>query len=260
MVDHGTLSSGTDATDEPLCLALETATATASVALLRGGVELDVRRGGDGQHHCETLLTMVDDLLTAGRWRLDDVDLFAVSIGPGAFTSLRIGLATLKGLAFGSERPAVAVPTLEALALSACRALPEVPTGVLVPALDARRGEVYAAAYEAQALAALGAEPAPAVLAESVYAPAELAEALPEGGCLVGEGAAVVGPELEARAQGGWRREGRAPEVPDAVAVGLLGLARFAAGYGRSASELVPRYVRRAEAEVTRTAQRLEAT
>ena len=66
-------------------------------------------------------------------------------------------------------------------------------------------GEVYAAAYEAQALAALGAEPAPAVLAESVYAPAELAEALPEGGCLVGEGAAVVGPELEARAQGGWR-------------------------------------------------------
>jgi tRNA threonylcarbamoyladenosine biosynthesis protein TsaB len=238
--------------DETLCLALETATATASVALLRGSVELGLRRGSDGQHHCETLLPMIDDLLVAEGLGLDDLDLFAVSIGPGAFTSLRIGLATLKGLAFGGDRPAVAVSTLEALALSAYRALPEPPVGYLVPALDARRGEVYAAAYRV----GLG-EP---VIPASLYSAAELAEALPQGGCLVGEGAAVVGPALAAEPGAPWRSESRAPEVPDAVAVGLLGLAHFAAGQGRPAGELVPRYVRRAEAEVTRTAERLEAT
>lgn len=244
--------------DEPLCLALETATATASVALLRGSAELGLLRGSEGQHHCETLLPMIDELLGAEGVRLDDLDLFAVSIGPGAFTSLRIGLATLKGLAFGGDQPAVAVSTLEALALSACRALPEPPVGYLVPVLDARRGEVYAAAYEAPAGSAAGlGEP---VMPASVYAAAELAQALPQGGCLVGEGAAVVAPELLAQPGGPWRSESRAPEVPDAVAVGLLGLAHFASGQARPAGELVPRYVRRAEAEVTRTAERLEAT
>ena len=244
---------------EPLCLALETATATASVALLRGQAEVESRRSPPGQHHSETLLPMIDELLAAGGYRLDDIGLFALSIGPGAFTSLRIGLATLKGLAFGSERPAVAVSTLEALALAARRALPDPPEGLIVPALDARRGEVYAAAYAGESLAAPDPDGAGKVLPESVYSPEELGRALPQGGCLVGEGAGLVAPALIDHAPQRWRIEPRAPGVPDAVDVGLLGLAGLAAGRSCSAAQLVPRYVRRAEAEVTRTSERLEA-
>jgi tRNA threonylcarbamoyladenosine biosynthesis protein TsaB len=258
VAEYGTLSSGVvDVGADPLCLALETATATASVALMRGEAVLETRWSPDGQHHSETLLPMVDALLASGAYRLDDVELFAVSIGPGAFTSLRIGLATLKGLAFGSDRPAVAVSTLAALALTASRARPKPAGGLLVPLLDARRGEVYAAAYSEADLAADLGTLAPR-LAESVYGADELARALPEGGCLVGEGVAVVAPTLVRPEAGEWRAWAAAPHAPDAVAVGLLGLAAARAGAAGSAADLVPRYVRRAEAEVTRTAERLE--
>jgi tRNA threonylcarbamoyladenosine biosynthesis protein TsaB len=246
-----------DVGGNPLCLALETATATASVALLRGEEVLATRRSSDGQHHSETLLPMVDALLASGAFRLDDVELFAVSIGPGAFTSLRIGLATLKGLAFGSDRPTVAVSTLAALALTAHRGFPETAGGVVIPLLDARRGEVYAAGFSSSGLAGDLGCLVPR-LAESVYGADELARALPEGGWLVGEGAAVVAPELVRPEAGKWQVRAEAPSAPDAVAVGLLGLAAARVGAARPAADLVPRYVRRAEAEVARTAERLE--
>jgi tRNA threonylcarbamoyladenosine biosynthesis protein TsaB len=203
---------------------------------------------------------MVDAALAAAGCRLDDVEAFAVSIGPGAFTGLRIGLATVKGLAFGSERPAVAVSSLAALALAASRADPRPGREgeVWVPVLDARRGEVYAAAYPRAALRGdLGA--LESLVAESVYAPDQLARALPGGGRLVGEGAAVAASTLLSRAPGAWSAEPGGPSLADAVAVGLLGAAGLAAGRGGPVAHLVPRYVRRAEAEVTRTAERFEA-
>ena len=88
MADHGTLTGDRGS----LCLALETATATASVALLHGEGVVGVRRSAPGRHHSETLLPMIDALLTEAACPLDAVDVFAVSIGPGGFTSLRIGL------------------------------------------------------------------------------------------------------------------------------------------------------------------------
>ncbi|MCS5637186.1 MAG: tRNA (adenosine(37)-N6)-threonylcarbamoyltransferase complex dimerization subunit type 1 TsaB [Myxococcota bacterium] len=244
--------------DERLCLALETATATASVALLRGSRVLARASGPDGQHHSETLLPMIDEALASAGAGLADVGAFAVSIGPGAFTSLRIGLATLKGLAFASPCPAVAVSTLQALALTAERAHPGPAGGVTVPVLDARRGEVYAGAYANADLAGSLAALAP-VAPESVYAAAALALALPQGGRLVGEGASVVAEWLLADAAGPWSVEAGPPSVPDAVAVGLLGLARLSAGGGGPVAELVPHYLRRAEAEATRIAEPLEA-
>ena len=248
-----------DADDGRICLALETATATASVALLCGSRVLALRSGPDGQHHSETLLPMIDEALGAAGVGLADVGAFAVSIGPGAFTSLRIGLATLKGLAFASPCPAVAVSTLQALALTAERAVKGPAGGVTVPVLDARRGEVYAGAY---ANADLGGDLAALSLRvpESVYRAAGLAAALPQGGRLVGEGAAVVAEALLADAEGHWSVEADVPRVPDAVAVGLLGLARLSAGAGGPVADLVPHYLRRAEAEATRMAEPLEST
>jgi len=252
----GPASAGGD--EARLCLALETATATASVALLRGPRVLARGSGPDGQHHSETLLPMIDEVLASAGARLADVEAFAVSIGPGAFTSLRIGLATLKGLAFASPCPAVAVSTLQALALTAERALPGPAAGVTVPVLDARRGEVYAGAYANADLGGSLAALSP-VVPESVYAAAALARALPQGGHLVGEGASVVAGPLLEDAEGTWSVEAGAPSVPDAVAVGLLALARLSAGGGGPVADLVPRYLRRAAAEASRMAKPLEA-
>ena len=246
-----------DAGEGRICLALETATATASVALLRGSQVLAQRSGPDGQHHSETLLPMIDATLEDAGAHLDEVGAFAVSIGPGAFTSLRIGLATVKGLAFATPCPAVAVSTLQALALSAERALPGPAGGVTVPVLDARRGEVYAGAYANDDLGGDLSALAPR-LPDSVYRAEDLAAALPGGGRLVGEGAGVVAEALLAAGEGQWSVEAGAPPVPDAVAVGMVGLARLAAGAGGPEADLVPHYLRRAEAEATRMAQALE--
>ena len=95
-----------------------------------------------GRDAAESLLPAVEDLLRAAGCELAAIEAFALSIGPGSFTGLRVGIATVKGLAFGTPRPVAPVSTLAALAVGAGRA--DVP---VVPMLDARRGEVYAAAY-----------------------------------------------------------------------------------------------------------------
>jgi tRNA threonylcarbamoyladenosine biosynthesis protein TsaB len=234
--------------DAPLLLALESATNLAGVALLRGDVVLGAFESDTGQQHSERLLPMVDALLREHALGLGDLEAFAISIGPGSFTSLRIGLSTIKGLAFGSDVPVAPVSTLEALAAAAGE------PGPIAACLDARRGELYAGAW-----ATPGAEP-DQVVPESVYTPHELLEQLPEGSRIVGEGVALFEEEQRARAADrGIDVEPVAGATrPSAVAVGRLGLGALARGEGQRAEELVPRYVRRAEAEVQRTAQRFE--
>ena len=102
-----------------LLLAMESASRTASVALLRGETVLGTRMSADGQHHAESLLPQVVSLLEEAAARPGDIDAFAVGIGPGAFTSIRIGVAPIKGLAFGSDRPIAPVSTLAAIAQAA---------------------------------------------------------------------------------------------------------------------------------------------
>ena len=128
----------------PLLLAVETATAAPSVALWRGDALLGERAADPGRATAEALLPALDALLADARVALAAVEGFAVSIGPGSFTGLRIGVATVKGLAFGTARPAVAVSTLAALARHAPGPAP------VAAVLDARRGEVYAAGFAAR--------------------------------------------------------------------------------------------------------------
>lgn len=212
-----------------------------SVALLDGERVAAEISSDDARVHSERLLPAIDRLLELAGVSLDAVGAFAVSIGPGSFTGLRIGLATVKALAFDETRPVVAVPTLAALCAAAAGA-----RGPVAALLDARRGEVYAAA-----VAAAG-DPEPALLPDSVLTPEQLAERLPPDTALVvGEDAetaaarlAVLRPDLRRLAAG----EGAAR----AARVARLGRALLAAGRVVPAADLVPRYVRRAEAEARR--------
>lgn len=125
-------------------LALETATVTGSIAILDdqtgliGEVRTDVKIV-----HAERLMPSIEWLLDTSRIPIEEIDAFAVSIGPGSFTGLRIGLSTAKGFAYATGKPLVPVPTLDAFA----RTLPFC-THIICPLLDARKNEVYAALYK----------------------------------------------------------------------------------------------------------------
>ena len=124
-----------------ICLGLDCAGRTAGVALMRENTLLYECTLNLGLTHSQTALCLVDGALRAAGLCAADVGLWAVCAGPGSFTGLRIGLAAVKGLAFAGDTPCAPVSTLEALA--ACH------TGeaTVVSALDARRGEVYWAAF-----------------------------------------------------------------------------------------------------------------
>ncbi len=231
----------------PLLLALETATRVMSVALLDGDRVVAEISSDDARVHSERLLPAIDRLLDLAGTRLDAVGAFAISIGPGSFTGLRIGLATLKALAFDETRPLAAVPTLAALCAAAAGA-----PGPVAALLDARRGEMYAAAV------ASAGDAEPTLLRDSVFTPEELAAVLPpETTLVIGEDAEPAAARLRL-----LRPDLRAlPPAACAARAGRVGrLARMLLADGRAlpAAELVPRYVRRAEAEVRRTGEPLE--
>ncbi len=126
-----------------LILALESSAKAASAALVRDGRLVSQYSLVSGLTHSRTLLPMAEDMLKNAGLKLADVDLFAVARGPGSFTGVRIGVSTVKGLAWGADRPCVGVSTLEAMAWHGAAA-----GGLVCPVMDARRGQVYNALFE----------------------------------------------------------------------------------------------------------------
>lgn len=124
--------------DNPLILSLETATLGGSVFLGRGSTQLAARQGDPQVSQSSSLLNDINDSLLEAGASLEDVDLFACASGPGSFTGLRIGIATLKALAASLKRPCVGIPTLQAVAYAAG------PSSATVALLPAGRGEVFA--------------------------------------------------------------------------------------------------------------------
>ena len=122
-------------------LALDTATHTASVAVVAEDGRALSERASQVSTHSEMVLAMVDEVLRESGRGIVELTAIACGAGPGSFTGLRIGLATAKGLCFASGKPLVLVPSLQALALAA-------PKDVLaIGCLDARKGEVFLAPY-----------------------------------------------------------------------------------------------------------------
>ena len=128
-----------------LILALESSAKAASVALCRDGVLIAQSQQCSGLTHSCTLLPMAEQMLKNTDTRLAEVDAIAVARGPGSFTGVRIGVSTAKGLAWGAQKPAIGVSTLEAMAYHGLAA----GEGALVcAAMDARRSQIYNALFE----------------------------------------------------------------------------------------------------------------
>ena len=148
-------------------LAFDTSAKTASVAVCDGGNILGVSNIENGLTQSELVLPMAEALLSQLKMSFADVELYAVTVGPGSFTGVRIGVSTVKGLAFGRDIPCAPVSTLEALAENAAGL-----TGLIVPCMDARRGQFYTATFAATAEGISRMTPDRAISAE------ELAEEL----------------------------------------------------------------------------------
>jgi tRNA threonylcarbamoyladenosine biosynthesis protein TsaB len=123
--------------EEPLILSLETTTRAGSICLTRGERQLAARTGEGKTSHSNDLLKNIHAVLSSADYSIKDVDAFAVALGPGSFTGLRIGLATAKSFAVTLERPLYGVPTLHATALSAG------PSAATLAMLPSGRGEVF---------------------------------------------------------------------------------------------------------------------
>ncbi len=220
-------------------LGIETATPVGSVALVDGrGLRAEFRLATP-MAHAEALIAEVARLLREESLRLEDIDGYAVSIGPGSFTGVRVGLATVKGLARACPRPAAAISTLEALAWQG-RQLPDLERRLLCPVLDARQQQVFAALYRWEE-GVLRCTMSPAAMR-----PEALRDLVTEPTLFVGPGADLYQPLWEGL--GALAR--CAPSVVcSAAAVAECGAAQLRSGEGRTASGLAPVYLKRVMAE-----------
>ena len=128
-----------------LILSLDSSAVAGSVALCDGERLLCEYTVNLGNTHSETILPMIESILKIAGYTTDDIDIFACSEGPGSFTGIRIGAATVKGLAFSLGKPVIGVSTLEALAYNLLGF-----DGIICPVMNARRGQVYNAVFDAE--------------------------------------------------------------------------------------------------------------
>ena len=246
--------------EAPLILSLETATRTGSVALTRGPRLLALRAGEAQTSHSNRLLQSVAEALEEAGATLSQVELFAVANGPGSFTGLRIGLATVKSFAATLKRSCVGVPTLSAVAHAAgasSRTLAMIPAG---------RGEVFAqllSVEETGAVTPLGkaVHQSPERLLDDVAHFTRLSfagEGAQQHESLIkarAERAGVAlsdektsGPECAATNEKLWRISASAPEL--ATDVAALALLRRQSGEAIDAEQLQAIYVRPSDAEL----------
>ncbi|MGA1869019.1 MAG: tRNA (adenosine(37)-N6)-threonylcarbamoyltransferase complex dimerization subunit type 1 TsaB [bacterium] len=226
-----------------LLLAIDTSTWAGSIALF------DDQSGIIAEYclintvtHSERLLGSIDLVLGQAQSKLDDIDVLAATVGPGSFTGLRIGVSTIKGLAYASQKKIASVSTLEVMA----RAFPFIPA-IICPLMDAKKKEVFTCLYKWQEDTLVPLMP------ESCVKPASLVskiKALESDVIFVGDGLDIYGTMLRDELQD---RVKMAPSVffyPRAAIVALLGCEYAKAGKLSDPADVVPRYLRASDAEL----------
>jgi len=219
-----------------LVLAIDTTAVTATAALVNeNGIIADFNVNNK-LTHSEKLLPMIDAVLTQSGYTIDDVELFCVSAGPGSFTGVRIGIATIKGLAFAGNIPCVSVSALEAMAF-----LNKNSNAIVCPVMDARRNEYYNALFDSDMTRLCEDR---AVTAE------ELESELKNYGevILCGDGAVKLYTWLNNRLPG-VRLANPTSLLQNAASVGICGYEKYKNGETVSSYELSPVYLRKPQAE-----------
>lgn len=223
-----------------ITLAMDCATGSVSLALLKGQEVLDEVHIAQGRHHAEVLLPALETLLQSTGIAIEAVDLFACTAGPGSFTGVRTGVSTAKGLSLATGKPIVPVSTLEALAMNA---LPS--AGLICTLLDARREQVYAGLYR------MNPDGLPEnVIPDRLTDIAQWLRELPEGEIeWIGDGALNYRDRIFEVSPGRCEPAGSGHHQIRASAVGLIGIQRYSKGSAQDPLTFLPKYLRVCAAE-----------
>jgi tRNA threonylcarbamoyladenosine biosynthesis protein TsaB len=230
-----------------LILALDTSSAAGSAAVVRDGAVV-VERAGDGARtHGERLPRELMALLDDARVDVHDIERFAVATGPGSFTGLRVGIATIQGLALAQKRVVVPVSAFEALAVSvSSSSIAHRPSPIAVW-IDAHRGEVFATLYDADGRVQYEPTSLPPRETLDAWAAALDGQRI----AFTGDGAIRYRAAIDERLSG-------IAEIPAAVPplAGVIGLiAAEQPDRAVAPHAIVPLYVRRSDAELARDRQ-----
>ncbi len=228
-------------------LGMDSSGLVASIAVVENDILVAEYTVNHKKTHSQTLLPMLDEIVKMTELDLDTVDAIAVAAGPGSFTGLRIGAATVKALGFALDKPVVSVPTCHGLAFNMWG------TDKLVcPILDARRNQVYTGIYQ------FVEEKLDVVLDQDAMGIDELVEKLNELGrevIFVGDGIPVYSDYIKENLNTGYSFAPAVFNRQRASSVATLGLQMYEEGKYESADDHKPIYLRKSQAEREREEQ-----
>jgi tRNA threonylcarbamoyladenosine biosynthesis protein TsaB len=220
-------------------LAVDTATKSCSVAIIEGGslsVELTTLKD---QTHSKQLMQLIHKGLEMSGFSADKLDGLAVTVGPGSFTGLRIGVSTIKGFAHALDKPVVGISSLDALAWQCADR-----SYLICPLLDARKSEVYSATYRYADDALTRKSP------EKASAPEAAVMKIKEPCVFIGSGAQLYRKRLRTLLGDLAHFAPKGQNIIRASSVAFLSMERFATSETVAAADLVPHYIRKSDAEL----------
>jgi tRNA threonylcarbamoyladenosine biosynthesis protein TsaB len=230
-----------------MIIAIETSTTFGSVAAVDEGKLLAEECMFVPQGHCESILPMLERMLAEAGIKMSLADAFAVSLGPGSFTALRIGLSTAKALSFSCGKPLVGIGTLDAIAYNVAGLCPYV-----CPIIDAKRGEVFYSLYrdrvgqQERLMECTGDRPEKAALALSSF----LVKMVEGNVAFLGDGVELCREFIEKKVGGRSLFPPYHLGIPRASSVGMIALKSFRQGKVEDVESVEPIYVRRSDAEL----------
>lgn len=215
-------------------LAFDTSSDTISAAVLTGeSISAELVLTSD-KNHGETILPLIEMVCNAASVSMNDIDLFALTVGPGSFTGIRVGVSTVKGFVLAGDRPVVAVSSLDALACNSDGSSP-----VVCPMIDARQQQIYTALYRWEENTVPRR-----ITEECAVPPREFLEGIDGRILFVGNGAQKYAHYIEEIV---GDRASFAPSFHNRIragTVGYIGLKKFRDGDIVNPVQLVPRYLR----------------
>ena len=225
--------------DDMKILAVDTATRSCSVAVIKGKSLLAEMTTVKKQTHSKHLMEMINRVMELSGVALSELDGFAVTRGPGSFTGLRIGISSVKGLSAASGKCVVGVSSLDALAVQA-----SFFPYLICPLIDARKGEVYFSRYRFQN-GQLEKE-----ADEQVFSPEEALVDLDETCLFIGDGALSYQQMISDKMGASAFFASSFQNTIRASTVAYLSLNKFKTNDTDDVGRLVPRYIRKSDAEI----------
>ena len=220
-------------------LALDTATQSCSVAIVDDGSLLAELTRANSKTHSRQLMNLINTVCRIADLKAEDLDGFAVTIGPGSFTGLRIGISTVKGLAFSLGKPVVGVSSLDALAWQCAQS-----AYLICPLLDARKKEVYTCRYRFNhnELKKAGTE--------KVASPVEAMRGIREPSIFVGNAVQLYREDISAELGELAHFAAWGQHTIRASSIAWLSMTRFYRQQTDDVAMLIPQYIRKPDAEV----------